>query len=556
MAQLGGVPILILKEGTERSRGKDAREKNILAIQAVAEAVKSTLGPRGMDKMLVDGLGDITVTNDGATILDNLEIDHPGAKMAVAIAKSQDENVGDGTTSSVIIAGHLLTVANELMAQGIHPSVVARGYSIAGKFSRDLIKKIAKKIDPAKDQAILKKIAMTTMNSKGIHGDKEFFADLAVQAFSKVKSDKDNMRAVKDITIIKKKGRSFKETQIIDGMILEKEAVHPLMPKVLHGAKIALINQAFEIKKTEFSSDLRISDPTQIQGFLDQEEGILKHFADKMSEIGANFVVSQKGIDDTVAHYLNKYGIIAVKSVTKTDHEKLCKAVGGKIVENIESISSADLGAAELVEFKKIAGDDVCIISGCKNPRSVSILLRSGVNTGLDEAERSLHDALCVVASAYDRSEIVGGGGAIEMELSARLLDFAKTEKGKEQVAIESFARALEIIPITLAENAGMDPINVVADLRAKHLKPGNEFWGLEIYSGEIRNNLEGGIIEPAANIDNVLKSSVELAVMILRIDDMIKSKSTGGAGGAPGGAPGGPGGMGGMPGGMPDMDY
>jgi len=313
-----------------------------------------------------------------------------------------------------------------------------------------------------------------------------------------------------------------------------------------------------KLKKTEFSSDLRISDPSQIQGFLDQEEGILKHYADKIKETGANFVVSQKGIDDSVGNFLNKYGIIAVKSVTKTDHEKLRKAVGGNIVENIESISASDLGAAEKVEFKKISGDDVCIISGCKNPRSVSILLRSGVNTGLDEAERSLHDALCVIASAYDRSEIVGGGGAIEMEISARLLDLAKTEKGKEQVAIESFARALEIIPIILAENAGLDPINVVADLRAKHIKPGNEFWGIEIYNNKIQDNLEGGIIEPAANIDNILKSSVELAVMILRIDDMIKSKSSGGApGGMPGGMPPGgmPGGMGGM-GGMPDMDY
>jgi thermosome len=546
MAQLGGVPILILKEGTERSTGKDAREKNIMAIQAVAEAVKSTLGPRGMDKMLVDGLGDITVTNDGATILKNLDVDHPGAKMAVAISKNQDENVGDGTTSSVIIAAHLLTVANELMHQSIHPSVVARGFSLAGKKAREVIKSVAKKIDLAKEQEILKKVAMTTMSSKGIQGDKGFFADIAVQAFAKVKSDKDNMSAVKNITIIKKKGRSVHETQIIDGMILEKEPVHPLMPKVLHDAKIALINQAFEIKKTEFSSDLRISSPDQIQAFLDQEEGMLKHFADKIQEVGANCVISQKGIDDTVAHFLNKYGIVAVKSVTKTDHEKLQKAIGGNIVENINSITKKDLGSAKMVEFKKVAGDDLCIISGCKNPKSLSILLRAGVNTGLDEADRTLHDALCVVASTYDRAEVVGGGGAIEMEIAARILDMAKEEKGKEQVAIEAFARALEIIPITLAENAGLDPINIVADLRAKHAKPGNEFWGLEIYSGGIKNNLESGVLEPASNIDQIIKSAVELTVMILRIDDMIKSKSGGGAGG-----PGGPGGM--PPGGMDD---
>ncbi len=536
MSQLGGTPILVLKEGTQHSKGKDAREKNIMAIQAVAEAVKSTLGPRGMDKMLVDGLGDITVTNDGATILDNLDVEHPGAKMAVAISKSQDDNVGDGTTSSVIIAGHLLTVANELMNQGIHPSVISRGFNLAGKKARELLAtEIAEKIDIATSADLLKKIAITTMNSKGIMGNKEFFADLAVEAFSKVKADHNNMSQIKNIIIAKKKGKSVKESTIVDGIILEKEATHPMMPHLIHNAKIALMSQAFEIKKTEFGSDLKISNPNDIQSFLDQEESILKHFADKLKEVGANVVVNQKGIDDTASHYLQKLGIVAIKSVTKSDLEKLKRAIGGKIMENIDGLETSDLGEAERVEFKKVAGDDLCFISGCKNPKSVSILLRSGVSQGLEEAERTLHDALCVVAAVHDRPGIVGGGGAVEMELAQRLLEIAAKQTGKEQIAIETYARALEIIPITLAENAGLDPIDIIADLRTAHSKSGNEFSGLDIYQAKVVNNREAGIIEPVSNIDQILKSGTELAVMILRIDDMIKAKASAG-GGAPGG--------------------
>jgi len=547
MSQLGGMPILILREGSEQTKGNDARARNILAIQAVAEAVKSTLGPRGMDKMLVDSLGDITVTNDGATILENLDVEHPGAKMAVAISKTQDTNVGDGTTSSVIIAGQLLTVSNELMNQGIHPSIVARGYSLAGKKAREILKnEIAVSIDPDKDKETLRKIAITTMNSKGISGNKDFFSDLAVDAFSKVKSKKDNMQQVKNIVIVKKKGKSIRESQIIDGMILEKEPTHQMMSKLVNDAKIALISQAFEIKKTEFSSDLKISDPNQIQAFLDQEESILKNFAEKIKESGANVVINQKGIEDSVSHFLNKYGIVAVKSVTKSDLEKLKKSVGGKIIENINSLTSNDLGFAKKVEFKKIAGDDLCFISGCKNPKAVSILLRAGVTSGLDEAERTLHDALCVIASIHDRSAIVGGGGAVEMELSQRLLEVASKQSGKEQIAIESYARALEIIPITLAENAGLDPIDIIAELRGQHSKSGNEFMGLEIYQGKVVDNRKAGVIEPVANIDQIIKSATELSVMILRIDDMIKAKKS--AGGPPGGMPGG---MGGMPPGM-----
>ena len=550
MSQLGGTPIIILREGSEQTKGNDARARNILAIQAVAEAVKSTLGPRGMDKMLVDSLGDITITNDGATILENLDVEHPGAKMAVAISKTQDTNVGDGTTSSVIIAGQLLTVSNELMNQGIHPSIVARGYSLAGKKAREILKnEIAVSIDPDKDRETLRKIAITTMNSKGISGNKDFFSDLAVDAFSKVKSEKDNMQQVKNIVIVKKKGKSIRESQIIDGMILEKEPTHQMMPKLVNNAKIALISQAFEIKKTEFSSDLKISDPNQIQAFLDQEESILKHYAEKIKESGANVIINQKGIEDSVSHFLNKYGIVAVKSVTKSDLEKIKKAVGGKIVENINSLTSNDLGEAGKVEFKKIAGDNLCFISGCKNPKAVSILLRAGVTSGLDEAERTLHDALCVIASVHDRSAIVGGGGAVEMELSQRLLEVASKQSGKEQIAIESYARALEIIPITLAENAGLDPIDIIAELRGEHSKQGNEFAGLEIFQGKVVDNRESGVIEPVANIDQIIKSATELSVMILRIDDMIKAKKS--AGGPPGGMPGGMGGMGGMPPGM-----
>ena len=547
MSQLGGVPILILREGAERTQGRSARDKNIQAIQAVAESVKSTLGPRGMDKMLVDSLGDITITNDGATILENLDIDHPGAKMAVALSRSQDQNVGDGTTSSVIIAGQLLTTASELMSQSIHPSVISRGFSAAGKKAREILNEISQKIDPNKDADILENIAMTTMNSKGTGaGDKQFFAKLAVDAFSHVKADKDNMDQVKDIVIIKKKGKSNKDSKIINGIILEKEPTHQVMPRLIKDAKIALIAQNFEVKKTEFGADLRIANPGDIQAFLDQEESMLKHFADQIKASGANVIINQKGIDDTVSHFLQKEGICAVKSVTKTDLLKIKKAVGGKIVENIDALSSADLGKAGKVEFKKVAGDDLCFISECENPKAISVLLRAGINSGLDEAERTLHDALCVIASVYDRSAVVAGGGAVEMELCQRLLDFAKKETGKEQIAIESFARSLEIIPITLAENAGLDPIDIVADLRNKHSEPGNSAFGLEIYQGKVVDNHKTGVIEPVANIDQIIKASTELSVMILRIDDMIKSKS--GGGGAPGGMP--PG-MGGMPPGM-----
>lgn len=546
MSQLGGTPVLILKEGTETSKGKDARSRNIMAIQAVAEAVKSTLGPRGMDKMLVDSLGDITVTNDGATILDQLEVNHPGAKMAVEISKSQDENVGDGTTSSVIIAGQLLTVADELMDQGIHPSVVARGFQAAGKEARRILKDIAVPIDVEKDKEILKNIAITTMNSKGISGNKEFFARLAVEAFAKVKSEKNNMANVKNIVIAKKKGKSIHESEVVNGIILEKDPTNPMMSRLIHDAKIALMAQAFEIKKTEFSSDLRISSPGDIQGFLDQEEKILKHFADKLKAIGANVVVNQKGIDDTASHFLQKAGITAIKSVTKTDLEKLAKAVGGKIAENIDGIIETDLGKCDKLEFKKIAGDDLAFFSGCHNPKSVSILLRAGVSQALEESERTMHDALCVVASVHDNSAIVGGGGAVEMELCQRLLEKASKHIGKEQTAVETYARALEIIPITLAENAGLDPINIVAELRGAHAKPGNAFMGLNIYENKVVDNKKSGVIEPVANIDQILKSATELATLILRIDDMIKSKSEGGGGmGGPGGMP--PG-MGGMP--------
>ena len=513
MSQLAGYPVLILKEGSERTTGKSAREKNILAIQAVAEAVKSTLGPRGMDKMMVDSLGDITVTNDGATILNNLEVDHPGAKMAIAVAKNQDENVGDGTTSSVIFAGHLLTVANELMNQGIHPTVIAHGFSLAAREARAILKNIASPIDIEQDADLLKKAAMTTMNSKGISGNKDFFADIAVEAFSKVKGETDNMAKVKNIQIVKKKGKSVRDSMIVDGLILEKEPVHPLMPRLIHDAKIALMEQAFEIKKTEIGTEMRIQHPEDIQSFLDQEDHILKRFADKLQELGVNFVVNSKGVDDTAAHYLNKVGITAIKSVSKSDLENLQRAIGGKISENIDVLEDADLGAAQKVEFKKIGNDELCFISGCTNPKAVSILLRAGSNSVIDEADRSLHDALCVVASLHDRSAIVGGGGAVEMEICKQLLDFAKKQTGKEQIAIETFARALEIIPITLAENAGLDPINIIAELRSKHSESGNEFMGLDIFQGAIVDNRESGVIEPVANIDQIIKAGSEFSL-------------------------------------------
>ncbi|MBD3352198.1 MAG: thermosome subunit [Candidatus Lokiarchaeota archaeon] len=552
MSQLGGVPILILKEGTKTEKGRGARTKNIQAIRAVSEAVKTTLGPRGMDKMLVSSLGDVTVTNDGATILDELDVEHPGAKMAVDIAKNQDDMVGDGTTSSVIFSAQLLMVAEELMEQGIHPSTIVRGFRKAMKEALNIVDTTAKETI---ERDIIEKVAVTTMNSKGIGGNKEFFAKLATDAMLKVKKENESVfNAVKDILIIKKKGKSIKETELIDGIVLEKEPVHPLMPKLLeNGLKIACIAQSFEIKKTEFSSELRITSADQMNSFLDREEQAMKHYADRLKEIGAQVVINQKGIEDTAAHYLNKAGILAVKSVTKSDLEKLAKATGATIIEDINTMSETDLGNADKVECKKIADDDLIFVTGCKDPKALTILIRGGASSVVDEADRTMHDALCVAATMIDKKKFVAGGGAIEMEVSGRLLsDFANKIGGKEQLAVEAFARSLESIPIALAENAGLEPIDIIAQLRSKHATKGNDGWGLEIYSGGPADNYEKGVLEPASNIATFIKSATELAILILRIDEVIRAKKTEGPPRGAGGMP--PGGMGGMPPGMGGM--
>jgi thermosome len=550
MSQLGGVPIIILKEGSEVSKGNSARQKNIQAIRAVAEAVKTTLGPRGMDKMLVDGLGDVTITNDGATILDNLDVDHPGAKMAVSISKNQDDMIGDGTTSAAIFSGQLLTAAQELMEQSIHPSIIAKGYKKAMEQALKILTEVAKSSD--NDKSILEKIAITTMNSKGIAGNKEYFAQIAAEAMMKIKVEGEStFDNIKNVVIVKKKGKSLKETTLIDGIVLEKEPVHPLMPKNMSGGlKIACVAQSFEIKKTEFSSELRIQTPEQMNEFLDREEQAMKAFADHLKAVGANVVINQKGIEETAAHYLNKEGIFAIKSVTKSDLDKLAKACGATVVEDIKTINEKELGFAEAIEVKKVAGDDLTFITGCKNPKALTILIRGGTNSVIDEADRTMHDALCVVGTMIDKKGFVAGGGAIEMEVSARLLDWATKAEGKEQLAVEAFARSLECIPIALAENAGMEPIDIIAQLRSKHASPGNDGWGLEIFEGKILDNFETGVIEPEANIRTFIKSATELAALILRIDEMIKSKPSSGPPPGAGGMP--PGGMGGMGGGMP----
>jgi thermosome len=555
MSQLGGVPVIILREGTESTKGKGARNKNIQAIRAVAEAVKTTLGPRGMDKMLVDSLGDVTITNDGATILDKLDVDHPGAKMAVEIAKNQDDQVGDGTTSAVIVAAQLLTVAEELMEQGVHPNTVANGFRKAMKKALTIIEEVAKPTE--NNPEILKQCAQTTMNSKGIAGKREFFAQIAVDVMMKVYEEgQTSYESVKNIVVLKKKGKSLQETEVISGIVLEKEPVHPLMPKSLSGGiKIATVAHAFEIKKTEFSSELRITDASQMQAFLDREEDVMKKYADKLKELGVQAVINQKGIEDTAAHYLNKAGIFAIKSVTKSDIEKLARATGATVVEDIFTMDAKDLGFAESLECKSVAGDDLVFISGCKDPKTLTVLIRGGTTSVIEEAERTLHDALSVVGTLLDKKLFVAGGGAIEMEVSARLLDFASEEKGKEQLAIESFARSLECIPIALAENAGIEPIDIIAKLRSKHAKPGSDGWGLEIYAGKPKNNYVGPnpVLEPAASIQTFIKSATELAVLILRIDEMIKARKSAGpppGAGMGGGMPG-MGGMGGMPPGM-----
>jgi len=549
LSEAGGVPVLILKEGSSRSRGQEAQHANITAAKIVAEAVKSALGPKGMDKMLVDSMGDVTITSDGRTVLDEMDIQHPAAKMMVEVAKTQDNEVGDGTTTAVIVAGELLGKAEELMDKKVHPTVIVDGYRKAADKALDTLEKIAIPVRPT-DKNSLGKVAMTSMASKLVSENREQLAEIAVEAVLHVANKiEDEYRVdLDDIMVEKKPGESVTDTKLIEGLVLDKEVVHSGMPKRVEKAKIALLESALEVKKTEFDAKINIERPEQMEHFLREEENMLKEMVDKVVLTGANVVICQKGIDDVVQHFLARKGILAVKSAKESDMEKLVKATGGKAATNLDDLTKKDLGYAELVEERKIGDDKMTFIEGCKNPRSVAILIRGGTERIVDEAERSVHDALCVVRDVVQEPKILAGGGAPEMEIAKALGNYAGSLPGREQLAVQKFAEAIEIVPLTLSENAGLDPIDILSELRARHEK-GETWSGVDVSEGKVRNIKEIEVYDPLAVKKQAIKSATEAATMILRIDDVIAS----GKAEAPPTPPGGPGGMpGGGYGGMP----
>ncbi|MEM4369769.1 MAG: thermosome subunit beta [Desulfurococcaceae archaeon] len=518
-----GIPVLILKEGTQRTAGRDALRINIMAARAVAEMVKTTYGPKGMDKMLVDALGDVTITNDGATILDKAEIQHPAAKMLVHTAKSQDAEVGDGTKRAVILAGELLRYAEELLSKNIHPTVIISGYRKAMEEALRVLDQIALPID-IENYDILKKVAMTALTSKAVHDAREHFAEIAVKAVKQVAEQRGDKIYIDidNVQTIKKYGGSLMDTQLIYGIVLDKEVVHPGMPRRVEKAKIALLDAPLEIEKPEIDAEIRISDPSQLKAFLQQEEEILSKLVEKIAEVGANVVITQKGIDEVAQHFLAKKGILAVRRVKRSDLEKLERATGGRIVSNIDDLKPEDLGYAELVEERKVGEDKMVFVEGCKNPRSVSIVIRGGLERLVDEAERSLRDALSAVADALRDGKIVAGGGAVEMELAKHLRKYAVKIGGKEQLAIEAFAKALEGLVVTMVENAGLDPVDMIMKLRASHEKEDGRFIGVNLDTGDLESMYERGVIEPLSIIATAVKSGTEAATIILRIDDII----------------------------------
>jgi len=541
--QFSGTPIYILREGSQRTAGRDAQKSNIMAAKAVAGAVRTTLGPKGMDKMLVDTMGDVVITNDGVTILKEMDIEHPAAKMMVEIAKTQDQEVGDGTTTAVVLAGEMLKQAEELLEQEIHPTVIAAGYRAAADKSMEILKTIAVKVS-INDAELLKKIAITAMTGKGSQAARDELALMAVEAVISV-VDEDGTVDTDNITVEKKVGGGITDSQLIGGVVIDKDRLHPNMPRKVTDARIALLNAAIEIEKTEVDAKIQITSPDQLQAFLDQEETMLRDMVDRIANSGANVVFCQKGIDDLAQHFLAKAGIYTVRRVKKSDMEKLARATGGRVVTSIHELTSDDLGKAGLVEERKISDEKMTFVEECKNPKSVSIILRGGTEHVVDELDRAMEDALRVVGVAVEDKMLVPGGGAPEVELALRLRAYASTVGGREQLAIESFADAMEIIPKTLAENAGLDQIDTLVALRSAHER-GIKTAGLDMDSGKPVDMLKLGVVEPLRVKTQAINSAAEAAVMILRIDDVIASKS-GGPGGMPGGAGGMPGGMGGM---------
>ncbi|OLD77890.1 thermosome subunit [archaeon 13_1_20CM_52_20] len=529
-----GVPVLILKEGTGRSTGKEAQRNNITAAKVVAETVRSTLGPRGMDKMLVSSIGDVTITNDGATIMKELDVQHPAAKMLVEVSKTQDNEVGDGTTTAVILSGELLEKAEKLLDKDVHPTVIVDGYQKAAEKAIEILDKLSIPI-AEKDDAILRQVATTSMYSKGIAVAKEHFADIAVKAVKQVAEKSDGrLRADIDlIKILKKHGKSLEETELVKGIVIDKELAHAQMPKTITGARIALLNAKLEVEKTEFDAKININNPDQMHLFIEEEEKMLVDMVNQIEKTGANIVFSEKGIDDVALHYLAKKGIGAVKNVSSGDLEKLSKATGARVVASVKDLAKDALGEARSVEETKIGDDKLLYVRDAKNPKAVTIVIRGGTEHVVDEADRSLHDALCVVRNALEDGKIVAGGGAPEAELAKRLREYAVKVGGREQLAIEAFAESLETVPTTLAENAGFDPIDVLVQLRSKHERAGSPWFGIDVFSGDVKDMRKLNVLEPLRVKQQVIKSASEAASMILRIDDVIASKGVDkGAGG------------------------
>jgi thermosome len=520
----------IMKEGTQRIVARDAQRINILAGRIVAETVRTTLGPKGMDKMLVDSLGDVVITNDGATILDEMDIAHPAAKMIVEVAKTVDDEVGDGTTTAAILAGELLKKAEELLDQKIHASVIAKGYRMAADKAEEILGEIAMKVD---DEDTHKKVAVTTLTGKGAEVGKEYLADMAVKAVKAV--EQDGKVDLDDIKLEKKEGGALEDSEIVEGITIDKEVVHAGMPKKVENAKIALINAAIEVEKTETDAKINITSPDQLQMFLDQEEKILKELADKIAASGATVLFCQKGIDDLAQHYLAKHNILAARRVKKSDMEKLAKATGGRVVTNVNELTESDLGKAGLVEERKIAKDELIFVEKCVNPKAITVLLRGGTKHVVEDLERSMHDAVSVVAAVVEDPRILAGGGAAEMELSRRLSEYADSVGGREQLAIKAFSEAIEIIPRSLAENAGLDPVDMIVKLRTKHGK-GRTTDGLDVFKSDVVDMYKEGVLEPRKVKEQAIKSASEAAVMILRIDDIIAASELGGPSGPPGG--------------------
>jgi thermosome len=541
---MGQTPILILKEGTKRDKGKDAQYNNIMAARAIADAVRSTLGPRGMDKMLVDSMGDVVITNDGVTILKEIDVEHPAAKMLVEVAKTQDEETGDGTTTAVILTGELLKKAVDLIDANVHPTIITAGYRLASIKALEVLEKVAMKID-IKDRQLLRNIAMTSMMSKSVVGSREHMADVAVDAVVKVAEKTDGKWVVDtdNIQVVKKQGGSMKDTEMIEGIIVDKEPVHPAMPKKVAKAKVMLLDAALEIKKTEIDAKIEITDPSQMQAFLHEEERMLRDMVEKIKKSGANVVFCQKGIDDLVQHFLAKENIYAARRVKKTDMEKLAKATGANVITKLDEFEPADLGNADMVEVKKVQDEEMTFVTGCKNAKAISILIRGGTEHVVDEIERSLDDATSVIAVAIEDGKMVTGGGSTAVEIALRLREYSSSVGGREQIAIDAFASALEGVPTALAENAGLDPIDILIEMRKAH-KGGKVNAGVNVFNGKVEDMKKNNVLEPLRVGKQAINSATDAAVMILRIDDVIASR------GGPGGAP-----SGGMPGSDEGMD-